>query len=52
MARDFYEAYVVYMFFAMMVAIVGDGSDEKVTLPTNRTHSAFVSIWSVACQHV
>eukprot|EP00656_Telonema_subtile_P044359 TRINITY_DN50624_c0_g1_i1.p1 TRINITY_DN50624_c0_g1~~TRINITY_DN50624_c0_g1_i1.p1 ORF type:complete len:692 (+),score=208.18 TRINITY_DN50624_c0_g1_i1:305-2380(+) len=28
--RDCYEAYVIYMFFAMMVAIVGDGDDQKV----------------------
>ena len=37
MLRDIYEAYVIYMFFAMMVAIAGDGEDEKVDAG-NTTH--------------
>ncbi|KAF0744440.1 hypothetical protein LEN26_002800 [Aphanomyces euteiches] len=30
MMRDCYEAYVIYLFLALMVAYLGDGSDERV----------------------
>ncbi|OQR84782.1 hypothetical protein ACHHYP_12817 [Achlya hypogyna] len=30
MLRDCYEAYVIYLFLALMVAYLGDGSDERV----------------------
>ncbi|KDO30385.1 hypothetical protein SPRG_05096 [Saprolegnia parasitica CBS 223.65] len=30
MLRDCYEAYVIYLFLALMIAYLGDGSDERV----------------------
>ena len=30
LVRDVYESYVIYLFFALMVAYIGDGDDEVV----------------------